>query len=234
MEQGLVYTLNFSTPFKTSDNFSEVLSNITAVVGASNNIAPVYLDGALFANDGEFLSYGGLLRGSVAFSPPDSDESLGYERYAYGGEDRKFSPGFVQKTISKGTSRYVAYGGGVSVPSENKGYYFSGMQAKGRGPLYIAHANDTTDPTVYSRKLISVDMSVQLLETWKNESIIDEVPSRANPEVVWVPVGKNGILVVIGGAVNPVYANSSFALTDAQKAESVSFLFPYSHSHSPI
>lgn len=221
MAQGLVYTLNFSTPFKTSDNFSEVLSTITSVVGASNNIAPVYYDGALFANDGEFLSYGGLLRGSVAFSPPDGDESLGYERYAYGGADRKFSPGFIQKTISKGTTRYVAYGGGVNVPSENKGYYFGGMQAKGRGPVYIPRLNDTTDPTVYSQKLISVDMSVQLLETWKNESIVAQVPSRANPEVVWVPIGKNGVLVVIGGVVNPVYANASLSLTDAQKAESV-------------
>lgn len=216
-------------PFKTSDNFSEVLSTLPVTVGASNNIAPVYYDGALLANDGEFLSYGGLLKGSVAFSPPDADASLGYERYDYGGEGRKFSPGFVQSTLSAGVTRYVGYGAGVSVPSENKGYYFGGMQSKSRGPVYLPQGNVTTDPTTYSNDLVSVDMKTQLKEVWTKETIGKNVPDRANPEVVWVPVGKNGVLVVVGGVINPVYANLSYTLTPTQMAQSVSLFILLSY-----
>ncbi|KAL5348312.1 hypothetical protein ACLOAV_006794 [Pseudogymnoascus australis] len=193
---------------------------LPATAGASNNIAPLYYDGALLANDAEFLSYGGLLRGSAAFSDPPADASLAYERYNLGSKDRRFEPGFIQKTISTGVTRYVGFGGGVSVPSENMGYYFGGMKAKGGGEVYIPQLNETTDPTVFSNDLIKLDLSTQLKEVWTKETIPPKVPDRASPEVVWVPVGEKGVLVVVGGVVNPVFANGSFTLTDAQKAES--------------
>lgn len=231
MDQGIIYTLNFSTPYTTSTNFSTVLTPLPATAGASNNIAPLYYDGALLANDAEFLSYGGLLRGSTAFSDPPADASLAYERYNLGSKDRRFEPGFVQKTISEGVTRYVGFGGGVSVPSENMGYYFGGMKAKGGGEVYIPRLNLTTDPTVFSSDLIKLDLSMQLEEVWTKETIPPNVPDRASPEVVWVPVGEKGVLVVVGGVVNPVFADGSLTLTDAQKAESVSFFFNPSCSH---
>ncbi|KFY38591.1 hypothetical protein V494_04305, partial [Pseudogymnoascus sp. VKM F-4513 (FW-928)] len=63
-------------------------------------------------------------------------------------------------------------------------------------------------------------MSEQRLETWKKEPIGKNVPDRASPEVVWVPVGKNGVLVVVGGVVNPVFADPALTLTDAEMANS--------------
>ncbi|KFZ19739.1 hypothetical protein V502_03486, partial [Pseudogymnoascus sp. VKM F-4520 (FW-2644)] len=204
----------------TSDNFSEVLTPITSVVGASNNLAPPYYDGALLSNDGEYLAYGGLLTGSVGLSPPDADSSRGYQRYWYGGEGKKFDPGFLDTHITAGITRYVGFGAGVSVPSENKGYYFGGMQARSHGPVNYPSGNKTTDPTVYSRDLISVDMTKQMEEVWTNKTIKSDVPGRASPEIVWVPVGKNGVLVVVGGVVDPVFANFTFTLDDAKKANS--------------
>ncbi|OBT73013.1 hypothetical protein VF21_07758 [Pseudogymnoascus sp. 05NY08] len=220
-DHGLVYTLNFSTPFKTSDNFSQVLTSITSLTGASNDIKPVYLDGALLANDGEFLAYGGLLRATVGITPPDAGATFGYQRYWYGGKDKKFEPTFLLNAeITAGITRYVGFGAGVSVPSENKGYYFGGMQSKSHGPVDYPDGNATTDPTTYSRDLISVDMTNQMLEVWKNETIKSIVPGRASPEMVWVPVGKNGVLVVIGGVVDPIYANYSSTLTAEKMANS--------------
>ncbi|KFY77754.1 hypothetical protein V499_02931, partial [Pseudogymnoascus sp. VKM F-103] len=220
-DHGLVYTLNFSTPFKTSDNFSEVLTSITSVTGASDDIKPIYVDGALLANDGEFLAYGGLPLATVAVTTPDAGSTFGYQRYWYGGQDKKFEPTFLLNTeITAGITRYVGYGAGVSVPSENMGYYFGGMNSKSHGPVYYPSDNATTDPTTYSRDLISVDMTNQMQEVWKNETIKSIVPGRASPEMVWVPVGKNGLLVVIGGVVDPVFANASFSLTAERMANS--------------
>lgn len=85
--------------------------------------------------------------------------------------------------------------------------------------------NVTTDPTTYSRDLISVDMTNQMQEVWTNKTVNSIVPGRASPEMVWVPVGKNGVLVVIGGVVDPVFANASFSLTAEKMANSVSFIF---------
>ncbi|OBT40710.1 hypothetical protein VE00_08916 [Pseudogymnoascus sp. WSF 3629] len=220
-DHGLVYTLNFSTPFKTSDNFSSVLTSITSVTGASSDIKPIYYDGALLANDGEFLAYGGLPLATVAVSIPDAGATFGYQRYWYGGADKKFEPTFLlNEEITAGISRYVGFGAGVSVPSENKGYYFGGMNSKSHGPVNYPSGNATTDPSTYSRDLISVDMTNQMQEVWTNKTINSIVPGRASPEMVWVPVGKNGVLVVIGGVVDPVFANASFSLTAEKMANS--------------
>jgi hypothetical protein len=231
-DHGLVYTLNFSTPFKTSDNFSSVLTSITSVTGASSDIKPIYYDGALLANDGEFLAYGGLPLATVAVSIPDAGATFGYQRYWYGGADKKFEPTFLlNEEITAGISRYVGFGAGVSVPSENKGYYFGGMNSKSHGPVNYPSGNATTDPSTYSRDLISVDMTNQMQEVWTNKTINSIVPGRASPEMVWVPVGKNGVLVVIGGVVDPVFANASFSLTAEKMANSVSLF--HSHTHIP-
>lgn len=102
------------------------------------------------------------------------------------------------------------------------------MKSKKGGPVYIASGNATIDPTTYSRDLVSLDMSTQQQEVWKKETIGKNVPSRASPEVVWVPVGEKGILVVIGGVVDLVYTNFTNTLDPTKKANSVSsFLLPF-------
>ncbi|OAF61385.2 hypothetical protein VC83_02064 [Pseudogymnoascus destructans] len=181
----------------------------------------MYYDGALLANDGEFLAYGGLFTALAVVSAPDASSTFGYQRYWYGGNGKKFEPGFLLNTqITAGITRYVGFGAGVSVPSENKGYYFGGMSSKSQGPVNYPSGNTTTDPTTYSRDLISVDMATQMEEVWTNDTIKSTVPGRASPEMVWVPVGKSGLLVVIGGVVDPVFANASFTLTAEKMANS--------------
>jgi hypothetical protein len=56
---GDMFVLNFSTPFDTATtNVSGLLSRMSKAGGAGNNIAPNYVDGTMFANDGELYLYG--------------------------------------------------------------------------------------------------------------------------------------------------------------------------------
>ena len=69
--------------------------------------------------------------------------------------------------------------------------------------IFEPGANESLTATNVSRTLITLDMKTQLQETWKNATLQDDVPGRANPELVWVPVGEQGILVALGGVVHP-------------------------------
>ncbi len=103
-------------------------------------------------------------------------------------------------------NRYVSYGAGVSAPSENMAWYFSGLTAPGRGPFYSNSNNASTRALNVSNTLISLDLTTQLSEKWSNDTLPDKIKGRSNAEVVWVPVGKRGILVVLGGVVYPEWA----------------------------
>jgi hypothetical protein len=54
-----VYTLNLGLPFNQSTNLTGLFQTISPTGGlASNNIDPNYVDGVMFANDGELITYG--------------------------------------------------------------------------------------------------------------------------------------------------------------------------------
>lgn len=105
-------------------------------------------------------------------------------------------------------TRYLSYGAGVSVPSENKAFYFSGLHAPGKGVIYESYAVEERVPSNVSDTLVSVefDDEAQNVETWRNETLPDKVQKRAGASGVFVPVGKEGILVFVGGATFPEFA----------------------------
>lgn len=206
---GLVYTLNFSRPFSTSDNLTSIFGSISKVSAgtAAKNLAPNYVDGAMLGNDDEWFLYGGLLRETKEFSPPAATNVFAYLKYQYGVQKDGFLPGFVNDELPEGMTRYVAYGAAAAAPSENKAWYFSGLRAQGFGPIYEPGFNETLTATNVSNTLITLDMGTQQQETWKNETLPSDIPGRANPELVWVPVGKQGILVALGGVVFPDFSS---------------------------
>ncbi|RQM07977.1 hypothetical protein DH86_00000841, partial [Scytalidium sp. 3C] len=108
---GLVYLLNFSTPFSTSDNISSVMTTISKAPngGAANNIGPNYYSGAMLANDYEWFTYGGLLSDTDAFSTQDADAVARYEAYA-SGPPKQFFTGFALAQLPQGMTRYVTDG----------------------------------------------------------------------------------------------------------------------------
>lgn len=207
-------------------NASQLFGSISKAPngGSANNLAPNYYDGVMFTNDEEWYTYGGVLSESENLSSPDADATLGYEAYWYGAADKKFSPGFVSGKLSDNVTRYVTAGAGVSVPSENLAFYFSGLRAKSSGPIYgnPASANETHNADELSTAFITLDMGTQEQEAWTNETLPTSVPGRANAELVWVPIGKRGILVAVGGVVDPVFATANLSLSTAQAATNVS------------
>jgi hypothetical protein len=146
---GLIYTLNFSIPFDSSTNISRILGTISKAPngGAANNFGPNYNYGGMLANDHEFFLYGGLLRATASFDPPDADEVLSYQASDYGLMKENFQPGFVGDDLDGNLTRYVASGGFANAPSENKAWYFGGLRSPSWGPIYETGGNDSSNPT---------------------------------------------------------------------------------------
>jgi hypothetical protein len=225
---GIVYLLNFSTPFNTTPSFN--LTNIfgTKSKGAggseANNIGPLYYDGAMLANDYEWFTYGGLLSVTDAYPAPPDNAVAEYQAYAYG-PPKQFGEGYVLEYLPPGMTRYVTDGAAVSVPSENLGFYFGGLRSSTFGPIYYdpGEANITLNADDLSETLIELDMSVQTKPVWNNHTLPTSVPGRANAEIVWVPVSKQGLLVAIGGVIFPAYANVNQSDNPSQTLQSVVF-----------
>ncbi|KAJ4506372.1 hypothetical protein HRR83_003085 [Exophiala dermatitidis] len=221
---GDMFRLNLSIPFDTkTTNISARFDRMSKAGGAGNNIAPNYVDGTMFTNDGELYLYGGLPRLTDAASAQSADAVLGYEAYQYGPDRQSWSPGFYQGSLPDGVTRYITNGAGVSAPSENLGFYFSGMRSANWGPIYYddSSANETANT------LIQVDMSTMRGEKWTNTTLPDNIPPRANAELVWIPVSKQGVLVAIGGVAAPeeIWATGLNATqTSESKSESPGFM----------
>lgn len=195
--EGIMFSLNLSYAFDTMtfNQTTSLLQPMSKTGGtAGNNIAPNYRDGALFANNGEFYLYGGLLRLADSYTPPAADAVLGYEAYQYGPERGTWSRGFISSTLPDNVTRYVSNGAAVSAPSENLGFYFSGIRGAGWGPI-----TEATRDWYPAESLIQVDMTTMRDEVWSNITLLDEIPPRAGAELVWIPVGGQGVLVAIGG-----------------------------------
>ncbi|KAI9678265.1 MAG: hypothetical protein M1817_006210 [Caeruleum heppii] len=213
----VLYSINFTQPFEVSQNASDVLRTVRKTAGAANNLAPVYYDGMMFANDNEFYLYGGVLRDTDSLQPPPANQVLGYERYQYGPERASWEPGFYSGQLPEEMTRYITAGAGVNVPSENLGFYISGLRGAAWGEIRD-QGRARYNASVIADTLISVDMSTMRREQWSNDSLPNSVPGRANAEVVWIPTASRGLLVAIGGVINPESAYS--ILSDDMKTES--------------
>jgi hypothetical protein len=97
------------------------------------------------------------------------------------------------------------------------GYYFSGMRAADWGPIF----NDGESADTLANSFISVNMSVMREETWTNDTLPPSVPARANAEIAWIPAGENGVLVAIGGVIDPVSLTAAQELNSSQTNASV-------------
>lgn len=220
--------LNFSTPFNTTANFNQtpVFTTISKAIGGgnANNIGPNYIDGAMFANDDEWYTYGGMYQTTSAYSPQADNIVATYQNYQYGPPRDQFRAGYALQTLPAGITRYLTNGAAVSIPSENLGYYMGGLKAPSSGLItYQPGAkNDSMRASVNSNTLIGIDFSVQGQETWTNATLPTSVPGRANAELVWVPVGTRGVLVAIGGVITPASSLITSKTNDSQTVASVS------------
>ncbi|CAG8960882.1 hypothetical protein HYFRA_00002419 [Hymenoscyphus fraxineus] len=207
--RGVVFQLNFSTPFNTTNDFNFTTAfntnlNKASGGGSANNIFPQYYDGAMFANDYDWITYGGLYLNTDAYQPQPANQFATYQRYPNG--PLTFEPGFKLGTLTGDTTRFITNGATASVPSENLGFYFGGLRSNTSGTIFKAPSNTTVTANVQSTTLITADLSDQGREKWSNDTLPPNIPGRANAELVWVPVGEKGILVAIGGVIYPSFA----------------------------
>jgi hypothetical protein len=224
--QGLVYILNFSLPFQTTGSFNQsaLFTNVSKAAGGgnANNIGPNYLDGAMFANDYEFWTYGGLLINTSEYQTAAADSIAEYELYP-SAPGAQTESGFILATLPANMTRYLAWGAAVSVPSENLGFYFAGLRSSTWGPIYNLADNQSLVADTLSTRLIEVTMNLdtQSDATWNNISLPGTVPGRAGAELVWIPVSEQGILVGIGGVLDFVYATVNLSNNATVDSDSV-------------
>ncbi|KPI39834.1 uncharacterized protein AB675_3276 [Cyphellophora attinorum] len=213
---GELYRLNLSQPFETSTtNLSALLEPMPKAGGQGNNIAPNYIDGTMMTNDGELYLYGGLPHLTNSTSGQSEESVLGYEAFQYGATRESWTPGFYQGSLGTNVSRYITNGAGASAPSENLGYYFSGMRGADWGEIHYEDAS----ATIPANTLIEVDMSTMRSEKWTNFTLPDDIVPRANAELVWLPVSQRGVLLAIGGVTEPEEIYPA-GLNDSQLARS--------------
>lgn len=178
-----------------------------------DEIIPNFIDGALLANDDRFFAYGGLARKLPTYTDPDPDATLEYHAYPHSSSsDDDFSPSFTDEELPDGLTRNLAYGASVSAPSENRAWYFSGLRAPSGGVVYTRFSIPDAVPTNISDTLVSVtfeDGDDGGGAKWKNGTLDGPVRARAGASGVFVPVGKEGILVFVGGATFPEFAYAS-------------------------
>ncbi|KAL4951657.1 hypothetical protein BDW69DRAFT_169587 [Aspergillus filifer] len=200
----LIYYLNLSSTFNTqTDNLTELFGSFAKGGGIASNLAPTYVDGTLFSNDNKFYLYGGVINPTASQDAPPDDTVLFYEAHQYGPYISDWEPQWGSNTLDDDITRYITNGAGVSAPSENLGFYISGMRAPGWGPIW-----DNETATNLSQRMITVDMAEMRDPIFANVSIPDSVPARANGEAVWLPVADRGIVVLVGGVTQPesIYA----------------------------
>lgn len=226
---GIILGYNLSMPFDSDTNVTAIflngsMSKARGGQGNSNGAAPNYFDGGMLANDAQFFLYGGaVLRNDDLYDQPEEDELLSYQAYEYGPDKPTWQAGFVDKSLPENITRYVAYGGAVNAPSENLAWYFSGLTSPTHGQILTNSLSSKA--TNVSNNFITLDMEDQMREEWTNVTLPGTVKGRANPELVWVPVGERGILVVLGGVTYPEWAgNRKSPDEEASKEESPEFM----------
>jgi hypothetical protein len=163
------------------------------------------------------MTASGLTLSTNASSPQDSNDVLGYEAYQYGPYRQSWTPGYYEGTLPTEVTQYITNGAGVTAASENLGFYFSGMRASDWGPIF--YNTDFADTP--ANTLIEIDMSTMRSENWKNSTLPFNILPRANAELVWLPISAQGVLVAIGGVVEPEEI-WPYGLNSSQEAESKS------------
>lgn len=181
----------------------------------------------MLANNDEWFLYGGMTTQSDFTTEEADNEVWEYQGFDYG-IDEAFAAGFKTSRVDRlgnVSTRYIAYGGAANVPSESLAFYFSGLRSPTWGDIWFPESDNLSLTAVnVSNTLIALDFSTQNQEVWTNYTLPNSISGRANPELVWVPVGKQGILVALGGVIDPEFVTLEHVSIDAAASVSLVFL----------
>ncbi|KAK5942844.1 hypothetical protein PMZ80_005410 [Knufia obscura] len=201
---GLYYHIDLSKDFDALNDDTKDYVFVPEHGERDNPNAPNFVYGAIFDNDYEFYTFGG-----IADKPPpaQTDTVILGKLYSSSPDNTRAAPGIDQYPQIGGNvnqSTYIAAGAYASAPDQGLGFYFGGMTGAYGGALEML-SDDTADnhPTVTTRSLIKVDMTTPDKPAFDNMHFPDDVVLRAEGALVWLPYGKKGALVAIGGTEIP-------------------------------
>lgn len=229
---GLVYSLNFTSPFDVSLNISRMFSTTSEMAVAGANVS-LTLSGSLLSNYDDFVAFGGVtFFSTVSQFPVGSNGASTTTSYEiYGDGISQFTPGFVLEVLPSAITAYISDGGSVSVPSENLAFIFSGLRAASFDEIFYLK-NESTNPDVPSSTLIQLNTTSDKHHIWSNHSLSPSVIPRASAQMVYIPVAENGILIAVGGVINLAFANLNQSYDIQVAQDSVNLLFHQSSTTS--
>ena len=191
---GAMFAINFTTPFDvTQENPAQLLATVDPT--RKYLYEPLY-SGFMFTDELEIYTYGGL-PSPYATSLPPADFVYGYRLYEDSPDVVMPELGPFSIMLPDGITRYITDGAGVSVPSEKLAFYIGGMTAS--EPTSF----DAGEAQVSSDLFIKMNMSVPGALNASKQTLPTDVISRANGQLVWLPVSSQGLLVLLGGVVYP-------------------------------
>lgn len=213
-----VFTLNLTHPFQIS-NSSNTTALFDTIYKEGSNIAPQVKNGHFLSNDYEFILYGGFMgetQDPKRDQVPGDDWALDRDLFQVPGQGT-VDVNWRSLKLSSGTTRNVGSGAYVSVPSENLAFVFMGSRNSDWNPIRSTSHLANQSANALSDQLITVDLSEMGLEKWTNSTIGNHITQRSAAEIVWIPAGKKGTLVAIGGSrMNQSETDSGDLLSDSQ------------------
>lgn len=222
---------DLSTPFNKTTNVTDILIRNAILKSSSQDASDLsftapYESGGMLANDGEFILYGGAVTVvDGVYNAPSITTGVRYSKFKYGDSVGAFRSGFGTAKLNNNVTRLVRNGAAASAPSENKAWYFSGLKTPNDDAFTAtASGNANSTANITSPYLIEVDMKAQYGEQWSKSDLPTATKGRSEAALVWVPVGEQGILVVLGGAVDPEWANPEGSGNATNSVSTVTFL----------
>jgi hypothetical protein len=188
--QSTVY-LNLTIGFNLVDNLTELLTPLLS----GTPLLDSFYSGYMFADYYQFYTYGGLPSPEVFTLLPE-DYVFRYVLFENSPGVVTLELGPIDTKLPSNINRYITDGAGVSIPSEDLGFYFGGMTNSDKVNYDGGTAQKPSDT------LVKVNMSTAE-PTWSHTELPASILSRADAQLVWIPVSESGLLIALGGVINP-------------------------------
>ncbi|PUU83969.1 hypothetical protein B9Z19DRAFT_961866 [Tuber borchii] len=164
------------------------------------NGPPAVANGYLWHNNNNLYLYGGL------FSDKPVTKPTAFSIWKYDIAAGEWSDITSNTSVSSdsGSSQIqrAAEGAGISVPQQNKGYYFGGHL-----DAYTTEGWSIQTARVYLKSLLEFDMEKNVFRNITEHGLEKAgVPERADGVLLFVPWGEEGILVALGGGTNDTFS----------------------------
>ena len=122
---------------------------------------------------------------------------------SYPDVNAEWTPTALDDTLSN-VSQNLALGAWTSAPTENRAWWFSGLQAVEGGYIdWIPTGDDSDQANTPSKTIIEIDLNIPNQAKFRNLSWPEAVQPRAEGGLVWLPYASNGILLAFGGVPVP-------------------------------